>query len=210
MPSGSQMVVNEFWTSINALRDTANVENAALEAQRRKLIAASASARSDPDKARSADRQAILAPLIHRNSVLRLQYRDLVGKFNTAVKAASDFLKKHGFTVPDQLGAVEAGVVIVGTAVAVLGTAWAVAYAIQASRRSLDKAIDNAIRVANDPSATPEQRAAAKELLKIADATLPKGPLGLDLGSLTVPLLIVAVIMVGPQLLSAFGRRRAA
>jgi hypothetical protein len=210
MANVAQMAVNEFWTSINALRTTANTENAALEAQRRKLIASSASARSDPDKARSAQRQAVLAPLIHRNSQLRMQYRDLVGKFNSAVKSASDFLTKHNFTVPDQLGQIETGVVIVGVAVAVLGTAWAVAYSIQSSRRNLDKAIDNALRVANDPSATPEQRRAAQDLLKIADKTLPKGPLGLDLGSLTVPLIVVAVILVGPQLLSTFGRRRAA
>jgi hypothetical protein len=210
MANVAQMAVNEFWTSINALRTTANTENAALEAQRRKLIASSASARSDPDKARSAQRQAVLAPLIHRNSQLRMQYRDLVGKFNSAVKSASDFLKKHNFTVPDQLGQIETGVVIVGVAVAVLGTAWAIAYSIQASRRNLDKCVDLTIRVASNLNSTPEQFAAAKQCRELATKTAPKGPFGLDLESLTVPLLIVAAIMVGPQLLSTFGRRRVA
>ncbi len=204
MANVAQMAVNEFWTSIQALKSTAKNESAALEANRRKLIAANHDARMDPDKKRSAEHLAILAPLVHRNSVLRMRYRDLVGKFNAAVKAATSVLNKAGLTVPTTLGQIETGVVVGVVAVSALGTAWAIAYSIQRARRNLDNATDLAIRVLSDPSSTPEQRRAAQHVLDIAAKTTPKGPLGLDFGSLTVPLAIVAAIVLLPPVLKAF------
>jgi hypothetical protein len=210
MANIAQMAVNEFWASLKSLESVAKVEGAALEANRLKLIGASSAARKDPVKARSAQRQAALAPLIHRNSELRMQYRDLVGRFNSAVKSAAGVIRKVGLAAPDTLsglGIAPAVILVPIVAVAALGTAWAIAYSIQESRRNLDKATDLAIRVAGDPSATPEQRAAAMKILANAKETAPKGPLGLDLESLTVPLLIVAAILLVPKMLPA---RRAA
>lgn len=205
MPDLAQMTVDAFWSKVSDLERSAKAESQALEAQKLRLQNAYGAARRDPDPARSAANRALLEPLIHRNSGLRLKYRELVGKFNQAVGAARTFLERAGLRVPTELGALP---VVPIVAVAALGAALTILAIIATQRRSLDRAIDNAIRVASDPYATPEQREAARRALEVAARTTPKGPF--DFSSLVPVLGILALILLGPQLLRAFGGRRAA
>ena len=204
----AQMAADAFWSKVTDLEHKAKLEATALEAQKLKLQRAYSAAKRDPDPERSADNRALLDPLIHKNSALRLEYRELVANFNRAVDAARSFLERAGLRVPSGLG--QAQLLVPVVAVAALGTALAILGIVASQRRSLDRAIDNAIRVANDPSASPEERKAAREVLEAAARTTPKGTGPFDFSSLIPVLGILALIVLGPSLLSAFRGRRAA
>ncbi len=208
-----QMAVNDFWNSVTDLQANAEYEQSIMDDTRRKLIAAYSDARRDPDPARARSRMATLDPVVHQNNQIRLKYRDLVAAFNQAVNAAQDLIRKAGLTVPRQLsglGQLETGVVIIGVAVSVLGTAWLILLWIKAANKANVDATDAAIAISKDPNATPEQRAAARDaILKRAKTPPPPGN-PFDLSGLVVPLGLVALIMLGPQVLRMLPQRKTA
>ena len=213
MANVAQMAVNDFWNSVTDLQAQAEYEQAIMDDSRQKLIAAYSDARRDPDPTRAASRMAALDPAVHQNSQIRLKYRDLVSAFNQAVNGAKDLIRKAGLIVPNQLaglGQIETGIVIIGVAVAALGTAWLILQWIQSANKANVDLVDSAIAIANDPSATPQQRAAARDAITKRTATPPPPGGFFDVSSL-IPLAgLVALIVVGPKILDMMPKRKAA
>ena len=198
-----QMGVDAFWAQLGNLQAKARAVLADLDTDKAQLQAAYTATRSDPDTRRRAVSQTALQPLIHNNSVLRLRYRDLVAKFNQAVSAASSALKSAGLTTP-QLGAVPILVPVV--AVTALGVAFAIYQTVRIQTDAQRRATSALLAILNDPNSSPDEKAAAAAA--IAKTATQKPP---DLFASLVPILgIVALIVVGPQLLRTFESRRAA
>lgn len=204
-----QMGVTEFWKSLQALETYGKAEKSALDKDKLRLQNAYSATRKDTNATRGKANQAILNPLIHKNSQLRLMYADLIAKFNQAVNSASDTLKKAGLNAPvlNGLGEVTTAVVVVSiVAVSALGAAWAVAYSLHEQRATATKAIDAALTVYNDPNATPAQRAAAANTInkQAAAAAAPQDPFGL---SNLLPIAgLLALALIVPPLLSRMPR----
>lgn len=203
-----QMGVDAFWGQLQNLETGARNVLADLNADKAQLQAAYADSKRDPNPASRAASQAALQPLIHNNSVLRLRYRDLVAKYNEAVAAASSVLKSAGLTTP-QLGAVPLLVLVPVAAVAALGVAFAILEAVRLQTEAQRKATNALLAILADPNATPDEKKSAAAALAKGAAKPPPG-LFPDLGQLVPILGLVAVIVLGPQLLSAFAPRRAA
>lgn len=197
----AQMGVDAFWRSLQSLRAYAGREKAALDADKLRLQRAYTATRAERNPVRRRDHQLVLEPLIHRNSRDRMQYADLVKKYTQAVNGASAVLRKVGLGAPTLAGPEVLIVPVV--AVAALGAAWAIAYAVHESRVNTSNLIDGAMRVIADPNSTPEQRQQAVDMLRKAGEH-PPGPF--DLSALTPILGLVAVIMVAPALLSHMPR----
>jgi hypothetical protein len=211
----AQMAINDFWNSVVDLQANAEYEQAVMDDTRQKLIVAYSDARNDPDPARAASRMAALDPVVHQNSAIRLKYRDLVGAFNQAVNGAKALIQKAGLTVPNQLsglGQIETvtGIVIVGVAVAALGTAWLILNWIKAANKANVDATDATIAISNDTTATPEQRAAARDAITKRTAAPPPPGGFFDVSSL-IPLAgLVALIVLGPKILDLMPKRKGA
>jgi hypothetical protein len=203
-----QMGVDAFWAQLQAVENRAKRVIADLNVDKARLQAAYTSTKNDPDTRRRAQNQAALQPLIHNNSVLRLRYRELVAKFNATVQAASDILKRAGLSTPGLSGCEQLGVaplVIGGVAVAGLAAMLLILKAIETATQSQRQRTDALIRCMEDPSLTPEARERCAAALR---ADTPKGLL--DLSGMVPALAIVALIVLGPQLMRTIGARRAA
>jgi hypothetical protein len=199
-----QMGVDAFWAQLSKLETAAKRVRADLDADKAQLQAAYAATKTDPDPRRRTVSQAALQPLIHNNSVLRLRYRDLAAKFNQAMAGAAAALKSAGLTTPPQLGAVPVLVPVV--AVTALGVAFAIYQTVRLQTDAQRRATTAMLAIINDPNTTPEEKAIAAAALAKTATTRPPNLFG-DL----VPILgLVAVILLGPQLLRSFGTRRAA
>jgi len=205
----TQMGVTEFWKSLQALETYGKAEKAGLDSDKLRLQNAYSATRKDTNAARAKANQAILQPLIHKNSELRLMYADLIGKFNQAVNSASDVLKKAGLKAPalSGLGEVATGTIVVGVvAVSLLGAAWAVAYSLHEQRAAQTSLISAALRVYNDPNATDAERAAAADTINKAGQKPPGvgDAFGFDklmpiVGLLAAALIIPAVLQHVPR-----------
>jgi len=215
MPNLAQMTVNAFWREITKLEQAAKTEAAALATQKLRLQHAYTQARNNSDMRRGAEQRRALEPIIHRNSVLRLRYRDLAGKFNSLMNGARNLLDKAGLTAPVPLsgmGVVPVVAVVSAATVAGLAIAWGIVHEIARGRNDVDRAYAKAVEVFFDPNSKEDEKQAAQKVIDAA--TKPGGsarggdPLGL--GNL-VPLVgIAAVVILGPQLLKTFGGRRSA
>jgi hypothetical protein len=218
MPNLAQMGVDAFWAQLqnlenNAKRIAADLDTDKLELQhayaRAKAMSATITLTPPggipvvlPNPARVEALKA-LGERIHNNSVLRLRYRDLVANYNKAVNGAAAALKSIGLTAP-QLGAVPLVVPIV--AVTALGVALAIYPTVRLQTDAQRRATQALLNVLADPNSTAEQKAEATRALgKAADKPPPD-----IFGSLVPVLGLVALIVIGPQLLSAFGGRRSA
>jgi hypothetical protein len=204
----AQMAVDKFWKSVMQLEQAGRDERAKMVATRQKLIVAAHEARTDPDPDRSKARMALLNPLIHENSVVRMRYRDLAAKFNSAVHGARGVLAKAGLTVPHDLsglGQIEttAAVILVPVvAVAALGLGWEIYNTVKAQNQANTDAVDEAIRVSRDPSASPADVSAARSSIMRRAATPPPAHQGLfDVSSLVPLAAMVAAIVIVPPLL---------
>ncbi len=128
-----QNTVDAFYSQLNSLGGAARAERAALLNQRDELQHRYSTARSGNDAAEMKR----LEPLIHENSRLRLRYTDVVGKFNSMLKAVSGLLAKAGITAPAQLSGVGVAPLLIIVPAAVVTTAaitWGIVHEIQAGR----------------------------------------------------------------------------
>lgn len=200
----AQLGVNEFWGFLNQLSQLGKKVRDDLSADRLTLTSLYTQARNDTDKVRGAAHMKALDPVIHNNSVLRLRYQDLVSKFNEAVAGASSMLKKAGLSTPALSGLGVAPIIIIaGAALVALAAAFTIYEAIRVATDAQRKATGALVKILSDPTATPEEKAAAA-------AALAKGA-GTNLfGDLTPLLGIIAVIVVAPPLIRAFSGRRSA
>lgn len=208
-----QMLITDFWSQLQKLEAGIKSLQSELNADRTQLMQLWDQTKTDPDRTRAAANQALLTPQIHHNSELRVMYQDIANKFNQTVQAASDALKTAGYSTP-QLGGL--GLVIAVAplaAVTLLGLAFAalaIAVVLTQAQRTATAAI---AKVMTDPTLTVEQKksllaAGADAQKKAGDAT--GHPLLPDLGPLVPILGLVALILLGPQLLKMVPGRRAA
>lgn len=203
-----QMGIDSFWSQLQRLENLAKPLAADLEADRLALQSAYSEARRASDPAVAALHQKLLQPQIHRNSTLRLQFRDLVSKFNQAVNGASAVLKRAGFSTPQLSGLGAAVIIVPVVAVAALLAAFAIYETVRTATDAQRRATTELIKILHDPTSTEAEKAQAAVALAKAAGTPP--PLGFDLGAVVPILGLVAVIMLGPQILGMIPKRRAA
>lgn len=203
------MLASEFAALINRIASAARNEKARMESNRLELMRLYSAAKADPDPVRGAKTKRALEPVIHQNSVIRMRYRDLSAKFNTAVTATRDILKRAGITL-ESTGLAAAPIAVPVVAAAAALTAWAIVEGIKAANNAQASAIRLIGEVYHDPNATDaEKEAARRKILELSTDPPPPGdPWGL--GSLTPLLGIVAIILLGPPILEAMRSRRAA
>jgi len=211
-----QWSIDQLWTQLQKLQSLATRLKADLQANKAELTALWTQTTKDPDAKRRAANQALLRPLIHRNSELRLSYlAPIVARFNTAVGLARDALVRAGYKVPT-LGGLGAVFVIAPLAavtiiVATLSLA-AIAVVLTEAQRNRTATVR---AIMQDRSTTPEQKLAllqaqTAEVKAEEKAAAKEKPAGFDFGALVPLAAIVAVIVLGRPLLEMFGRRRSA
>ena len=210
-----QWTVTEFWKQLQNVQNQIKAVDAALKADKATLTALYTQARQQYEPAGAHDR-AYLDPLIHQNSVLRMSYLAPVkSKFNEAVAAASSVLKRAGYTTPNLsgLGVVPAVIIVPAIAVTALGLAAAAVAVVNRLTASQVNRTATARAIFTDSRTTPEQKAQlASEFQKQmkAEKEFAPPPPGFDMGWILPTAAVIAVIVLGPQLLRAFGPRRAA
>ena len=201
-----QWSVEQFWGELQNLKAQLDRTDAALKADAKQLgtLYATLRARYDPM------RDILVAPQIHRNTVLRTSYLNPVrAKYAQAVNAAAGVLRGAGYTVPNlgEVGVLPAVPVVAIAAVVVALSAVAIAWRLteaQVNRTATIRAIFS------DPHTTPEQKAAlAKSLQGSFDASTRNTPppLGFDLGMLVPLAAIVAAIVLVPPILKMLPAR---
>jgi hypothetical protein len=211
MAGVAQMTVEAAYHELQKLSDAARAEVSALNAQKLELQARYTQARNSNNAAA----MKFLQPLIHKNSQLRLQFRDLVAKFNGIVAGLSGLLRRAGVTVP-QLSGLGAGPLTALVPVAWgLGivAAWSILWRITGGRKAIANALESdgprLLAIASDPTRSEAERKAALEAYKkLMDEA------GVDfmsqLKDVLVPIaFVIAAIVLGPPLLQAFKGRRA-
>lgn len=206
MASVVQWTIDQFWNQLQSLKSQIDQVDKALTADKLKLQSMYTYAREHYDPARDV----YLAPLIHRNSELRLNYlAPIKRKFADAVNAASTALKAAGYTTPTLSGvgfvfaiAPAAAVVIVLAALSAVAVVWRLTQA-QVTRT------DAMARLFNDPSTTPEQKIALSKQMQDQISKEPKNPLGFNVNDLLPLAGVVALIVLGPRILDMVSRRRA-
>lgn len=214
MSGPAQWTVDQFWTQLQRVETQIKAVDASLQSDKATLTALYSRARQMLDPAGAHDR-AYLDPLIHQNTVLRLSYLAPVKtKFNAAVSAASSALRGAGYTTPNLsgLGVVPAVIIVPAVAVAALGVAAAAVLIVNRMTQAQVGRTATARGIFGDTSTTPAQKLALAEAfqreMETEKATSPP-PLGVDLGFIVPAIALVALIVLGPQLLRAFGPRRA-
>lgn len=114
-----QMGVDQFWSQLQNLQNILGGVKKSLDADRSQLSALYAKARADKTAA-GAQHRALLDPLVHNNSDLRITYlKPVQDKFTAAVNGAAAVLKKAGYTAPGLTGMGIAPALIIVPAVAV-------------------------------------------------------------------------------------------
>lgn len=210
MAGAVQWSINQFWGQLQNLKSQIDQVDSTLRANKARLTALYSAARAANDPRRDA----MLGPLIHQNSVLRLTYlQPIKDKFNAAVKAADSALRSAGYTTPQLNGL---GVVVaIAPAAAVTAVLLALA-AVAVVMRLTQAQVTNTETVAKiiaDPTTTPEQKLAlAKGVAEATDKmnkSLPP-PGGFDFGDLVPLAALVAIILLGPRILDMLPKRRAA
>lgn len=207
MADVAQWTIDQLWTQLQKIQNGFNAVAADLKADQAQLTTLWSKTKADTNATRRAQNQALLTPLIHQNSVLRLSYlAPIKDKYTQAVNLAADALRKAGYTAPNLSGlgfavviAPLAAVTIVVTVLALLATA---AVLTQSQRQNTA----TVARIVGDPNTTAAQKLAFLAALTQANKSLPPPP-GLDLGWLPWAIGGVLAIMVVPKLLPA---RRAA
>jgi len=209
-----QWTVTEFWKQLQNVQNQIKAVDAKLRADKATLTALYSQARQQYEPAGAHDR-AYLDPLIHQNSVLRLSYLAPVkSKFNAAVAAASSALKSAGYTTPNLsgLGVVPAVIIVPAVAVAALGIAAAAVLVVYRLTESQVNRTATARAIFSDPNTSPEQKlqlaGAFQQEMETEKKNAPPA-LGFDVGWILPTTAVIALIVLGPQLLRAFGPRRA-
>jgi hypothetical protein len=206
----AQMGVNDFWGLLQQLQSLGNQLKADLDADRSDLIDLYNTARSQPDPAVAQAQMSALDPLVHNNSSRRLQYQDLVTKFNQAVNGASGLLNDAGLSTPTLSGLGIAPLVLVaGAALLVAAAAWGVYEAVRAAtdaQRNSTNAMQQII--ANPTAYTPAEVQSAAAALAAQARNVNPDPFNLNA---LIPILgLVAAILLVPKILELLPKRRAA
>jgi hypothetical protein len=208
-----QWTVTEFWKQLQNVQNQIKAVDAKLQADKATLTALYSAARKQLDPAGAHDR-AYLEPLIHQNSVLRMSYLAPVkSKFNAAVAAASSALRGAGYTTPNLsgLGIAPAVIIVPAVAVAALGIAGAAVLVVYRLTEAQINRTATARAIFSDTRTTPEQKLQlAGEFQKEMETekkTAP--PPAFDTGWIVPAAALIALVVLGPQLLRAFGPRRA-
>jgi hypothetical protein len=207
-----QWTIDQFWSQLQGLRSQIQQADASLKADAAQLGSMYATARANYDPTRDA----WIAPLIHRNNDLRLTYlKPVKDKFNEAVAIAKSAITSAGYSVPTQLGDLGQTEVIWVPAAAVAAIVLAIS-AIAIVNRLTQAQISRTAVLASiygDHTLTFDQKqVAANGILAQtkAEAKATPPPLGFDLNALMGPLAIVAVIVLGPQIMRMLPKRKAA
>jgi hypothetical protein len=208
-----QTTVTAFWNQLQNVQNQIKAVDAKLQADKAVLQRLYSETRQRLDPMGAHDR-AYLDPLIHQNSVLRLSYLAPVkSKFNAAVAASSSVLKSAGYTTPNLsgLGVILPAVIIVpAVAVAALGIAAAAVLIVNRMTQTQVSRTATARSIFSDPGTTPAQKLElAKAFQAEMDAEKKNAPSPLfDTGWIVPAAALVALIVLGPQLLRTFGPRR--
>jgi len=211
MPDVVQWGIDEFWAQLQALNDAITGVHNDLNADKAQLTSLYSQASRDPNPVTRAASQALLQPLIHQNSVLRLSYLQPVkDKFNQAVQAASSVLRSAGYTTPtlSGLGIVPLVPVIAVSLVVAALAAVVIVHDLTQAQRTRTQAAAQAMAHATTP----------QEILALTEAQTAQQradnqahpPLGFDFGSLVLPLGLVAAIVLLPSILKMLPKRSTA
>lgn len=213
MAGAVQWTVDQFWAQLQALQNQINALSTSLNNDKAQLTDLYAFARREYDPAGAYDR-AMLDPLVHHNSVLRLTYLAPVkAKFTEAVNAASSFLKSAGYTTPtlSGLGIVPALVIVPVVAVAAVITALAAVAVVNRMTQAQIARTATVASIFTDTTTTPAQKQAlAKSLQDQTKADAAANPPLFDTSWIVPAAAIVAVIVLGPTILNMAKQRRAA
>lgn len=201
MAGAIQWTVDQFWRQVQTLQSQIATADQALrdDAKRLGALYRERGAQYDPS------RDVYIAPLIHRNNVIRINYLGPVkAKFNQAMNAARGILSAAGYTVPGSLGAL--GDPFVVPAIAVAAIVVAISAIIVVNRLTAAQLQRTAMltKIYTDPSMTPADKQKAADTLRAqtdAEARAMPPPL-FDFGSLVPVAAIAAAIVLGPQILS--------
>lgn len=206
-----QWSIDEFWSQLQNLKSMLDSAKTDLLADKQQLQSLWTATTKNTDATQRAQDQKLLTPLIHQNSVLRLSYlQPLTDQFNQAVKLGSDALASAGYTTPtlNSLGFVIALAPL--AAVTIIVAALAVAAAMIAMTQAQRNHTATVAGIVNNQKLSPQQQtdllnAIANDNKTAAGATKP--PALFDVSGLVPILGLVAVIMLGPQLLKMVPKR---
>jgi hypothetical protein len=214
MAGAIQWTVTEFWKQLQNVEGQIKRADAALQADKATLTALYSQARKQYEPAGSHDR-AYLEPLIHQNSVLRLQYLAPVkAKFNEAVRAASAALRGAGYNTPNLggLGVAPALIVVPAVAVAALGVAIAAVAVVNRLTSVQVNRTATARAIFSDSSTSFDQKMQLADKFKteLEAEKRAEPPPVFDTGWIVPAAALIALIVLGPQLMRTLGGRRAA
>lgn len=207
-----QWSIDQFWAELQNLENIAVGLKNSLNANKLRLQGLWSQTTRDPDAARRAKNQALLQPLIHQNSVLRVSYlAPIVAKFNQAGNAAAAALRSAGYRVPTLSGLGAAIIIAPVAAVTIVVAALALAYIADRMTHSLNTSTDAVARVIGDPTTSVAEKDRLLASIKAEQEAVAKNkPAGFDLGDVAPILLGVAAIMVLPTITRLIPSRRAA
>jgi hypothetical protein len=210
MADAVQWSIDEFWSQLQNLQDQITQADDALNSDKATLQSIYSTMRQNMDPTRDA----FVAPLIHQNTVLRMNYlAPIKSKFNSIVGQMSSALTQAGYTTP-QLSGLGVAPLIVGAAI-VAAVVLALAAVAIVWRMTQDQVTrTNAIAsMYQDPNTTAAQKIALGQQMTadiVAQNKATPPPLGFDFGAIMPILAVVAVIVLGPEIMRAInGRRRA-
>ena len=210
MANPVQWTVDQFWAQLQSVKNQITAVDSSLASNKTQLQAMYTTARTAGDT----HGMAVLNPLIHQNSVLRLSYlKPIKDDFNKAVAAASNALKAAGLTTPQLsgMGVVPALVIVPVICVTlVLGMIAAVKIVNRMTQAQITDT-ETTKAILTNPNTTPaEKLALADAQKKAAEQRLKDNPPPFDVGALVGPLALVALIVLGPQIMRMLPARRGA
>jgi hypothetical protein len=211
MAGAVQWTIDQLWKGLQSLQLKINAVDADLQADKLQLAQLYTATRKVLDPMGAHDR-ALLDPQIRRNTELRLNYLAPVkNNYAKAVSAASAALKAAGYTTPGGLSGLGVAFVVAPAAAVVLVTVALAAIAAIALLTQAQRNRTSALKtLLGDQNSTPEQKAALLAEMKQAIDAEAKLPGALGSFSWLVPALaIVALIVLGPQLMRMLPRRTA-
>jgi hypothetical protein len=204
-----QWTVDQFWQQVQNLQGQIINADTALKADAASLgqLYSTAAANYDPS------RDVWIAPLIHRNNEIRLNYLGPVkDKFNQAVAAARAVLQGAGYTVPNALAGLGDPFVVPTIAIAAVVLALAAVLIVNRVTAAQIQRTAQLSSIYGSSLSFDQKQAAAQMILDQtkAEANATPPPLGFDLKSLIPLAAIAAVILLGPQILRMIAPTRRA
>lgn len=204
-----QWSIDQLYGALQSLYTRIQGVDAALNADKAELTRIYAAAKLQYEPARTHD-LAMITPLIHRNSQLRLSYlKPIKDKYAQAVNIASQALRSAGYTTPGLSGMGAVFAIAPAAAVTLVLVAVLAIAALELLTRSQRDRTTTMRELYADPNTTPAQKLALAQVMDKQMKDEP-GPLGLGSFDWVVPALgIVAVIILAPALLKMMPGKRA-